>query len=93
MEGVVTCALGLVGYMLLVDFPELAHKSWKFLSQREVNFIVARIQLDRHDVNVEPFNIRKYLAAALDLKVLGYAWLFGMTTTNAYAISYFLPIM
>jgi len=33
------------------------------------------------------------LANALDLKVWGFAWLFGLTTTNTYAIAYFLPII
>lgn len=30
---------------------------------------------------------------ALDLKVWGFAALFGLTTTNTYAIAYFLPII
>jgi hypothetical protein len=34
-----------------------------------------------------------YLKGALDLKVWGFAALFGLTTTNTYAIAYFLPII
>jgi len=95
LQGVLTCILALGSYMLIVDFPELSVNTFglKFLNQKEADFIVARIEKDRHDVAVESFNIKKYLANALDLKVWGFAALFGLTTTNTYAIAYFLPII
>jgi len=80
----------------IVDFPELAHKAGmgkKFLTQQESEFIVARIEEDRHDAIPEEFNTRKYLAGALDLKVWGFALIFMLTTTITYAIAYFLPII
>ena len=39
------------------------------------------------------FHWGKYLKNALDLKVWGFACLFGLTTTCTYAIAYFLPII
>lgn len=39
------------------------------------------------------FKVGKYLKNALDLKVWGFACLFGLTTTSTYAIAYFLPII
>ena len=36
-------------------------------------------------VNPEPFALGSYLKNALDLKVWGFAALFGLTTTNTYA--------
>jgi len=42
--------LGIAGYFLIVDFPELAANSWRFLNSREAAFVVARIEKDRHDV-------------------------------------------
>ncbi|EKD17677.1 uncharacterized protein L3040_003559 [Drepanopeziza brunnea f. sp. 'multigermtubi'] len=93
IEGLITCVLGIAGYFLIVDFPEHAAKSFKFLNQQEAEFIVARIELDRHDAIPEPFSIKSYLFNALDSKVWGFACLFGLTTTNTYAIAYFLPVI
>ncbi|KAF2027210.1 MFS general substrate transporter [Setomelanomma holmii] len=97
LQGVLTVAIGLIGWYYIVDFPELAAKpsktQRKFLTQPEADFIVARIEKDRHDVVAEEFNIRKYLKGALDLKVWGFAAIFMFTTTITYAIAYFLPII
>jgi MFS family permease len=50
LEGVITCVIAIIGYFLVVDFPEKAtHGIVKFLSQKESDFIVARIEKDRHD--------------------------------------------
>lgn len=97
MQGLITVVVGTIGVFTIVDFPELAAKrsktSMSFLSEREAAFVVARIEKDRHDVIAEPFQLGQYLKNALDLKVLGFACLFGLTTTVTYAIAYFLPII
>jgi len=97
MQGVITVLIGIVGWYFIVDFPELAAKpsatQKKFLEQDEVDFIVARIEEDRHDVIAEEFNLKSYLAGAMDLKVWGFALIFMFTTTITYAIAYFLPII
>ncbi|EXJ75775.1 uncharacterized protein A1O5_00282 [Cladophialophora psammophila CBS 110553] len=95
LQGVLTCILAIGSYFLIVDFPEKATDTFgfKFLNQKEVDFVVARIEKDRHDAIPEEFRLGKYLKNALDLKVWGFAWLFGLTTTNTYAIAYFLPII
>lgn len=85
MEGIITCLLGIMGYFLIVDFPELAAGSWHFLSERESQFMVARIELDRHDAIPTVFSLREYVINAMDLKVWAFAALFGLTTTNTYA--------
>jgi len=96
MQGLMTCALALGSYFLIVDFPEkAAHAGFqlKFLNEEESAFIVARIEKDRHDAIPEQFKVGAYLKNALDLKVWGFATLFMLTTTCTYAISYFLPII
>lgn len=93
IEGIITVLLGVMGYLLIVDFPELASKSWNFLSKKETDFICARIEKDRADVEAPKFNLATYLKTAADLKVWGFACLFGLTTTNSYAIAYFLPVI
>ena len=77
-----------MGYLLVVDFPEKAVHSGliHFLDEKEAAFVVARIEQDRHDAIPEKFSVKKYLAAALDLKVWGFAWLFGLTTTNTVMV-------
>lgn len=64
-----------------------------FLNKKEAEFIVARIEQDRHDAIAAPFSISTYLRCAADLKIWGFASLFGLTTTCTYAIAYFLPII
>jgi hypothetical protein len=71
----------------------MASSSWKFLNPRETAFVVARIQRDRNDALPTQFKVSDYLKNALDLKVWGFAALFGLTTTNSYAIAYFLPVI
>ncbi|TVY41700.1 putative transporter [Lachnellula subtilissima] len=93
VEGILTCILGIFSYVMIVDFPELSPKSWNFLNEKEAAFIVARIEHDRHDIRVEPFSLGSYLRNGLDSKVWGFSALYTLTTTNTYAIAYFLPII
>ncbi|EXJ92104.1 hypothetical protein A1O3_00654 [Capronia epimyces CBS 606.96] len=94
-QGLITSLMAIVSYVLIVDFPELSTNTFglKFLNEAEVDFVVARIEKDRHDAIPEKFRLGKYLKHAGDLKVWGFAALFGLTTTNTYAIAYFLPII
>ncbi|QDS72313.1 hypothetical protein FKW77_007521 [Venturia effusa] len=93
MQGIITCVAGFIGWFALVDFPEKAHKSFKFLTQREGELICARIEQDRRDVVVEPFTWAAYLKGAADIKIWGYAAVFCFNAANTYAIAYFLPII
>ncbi|KAE8363350.1 major facilitator superfamily domain-containing protein [Aspergillus caelatus] len=93
MEGVITGVIGLLTITFLVDFPDKAHKSWRFLSEKECAFIVRRINRDRSDGDQEPFSLKRFLSPALDLKIWGFAMVFFCTTTVTYAIAYFLPII
>ncbi|KAF2158243.1 retrograde regulation protein 2 [Myriangium duriaei CBS 260.36] len=95
LQGLLTCVVALISYVTIVDFPELAQSTtfMKFLTKEEVDFVVARIEKDRHDAIPEEFSVGRYLKNALDLKVWAFAALFGLTTTITYAIAYFLPII
>jgi hypothetical protein len=65
-----------------VDFPDRAAKSWKFLNQKECDFIVRRINNDRKDGNLEAFSLVKFLRPALDLKIWGFAMIFLYVPSN-----------
>jgi sugar phosphate permease len=96
MQGVLTCAIALIGFVTIIDFPEHAAKRWcglQFLSKEESDFVVARIEKDRKDAIAEPFHLGKYVRGAADLKVWAFAAIFGLTTTITYAIAFFLPII
>ena len=65
----------------------------RFLSDMEYDFILRRISRDRADAELEEFHWKKYLSAALDVKPWAFGLIFFSTTTVAYAISYFMPII
>ncbi|KAK5995996.1 putative transporter-like protein [Cladobotryum mycophilum] len=92
-EGALTCGVGLLGYVLLVDFPDSKRKTWSFLDQREKDWIIHRIQKDRGDSKVPPFNLRKFIGGGADWKIWVYAMIFFNTTTITYSLSYTLPIL
>jgi hypothetical protein len=93
----------------LVDFPDEAHKSYKFLNERETRFIMDRVNRDRGDAKIVPFSASSFFRAGLDLKIWAYAmvWhaigpsfrrtnvrqIFFNTTCVTYALAYFLPII
>lgn len=86
MQGLLTCVVAVVGALTIADFPERAAERQKsfaipFLNQKEADFIVARIEKDRHDAIATEFNLGQYLKHGLDLKVWAFAALFGLTTT------------
>ncbi|KAH7309515.1 major facilitator superfamily transporter [Stachybotrys elegans] len=93
MEGVLTCVIALLGYWLLVDFPDSKRKSWRWLSSRETAWIVSRIQRDRGDTVTPPFNLRKFIGGSRDWKVWSYALMFCFSTTQSYALAFTLPII
>jgi hypothetical protein len=79
--------LGIVAYWALVDFPDKAVNSWKFLNQREAMFIIDRVNRDRGDAKPEPFSARKFFGAATDIKIWGFSLVstvFSWCTTTAY---------
>ncbi|EME48560.1 hypothetical protein DOTSEDRAFT_19083 [Dothistroma septosporum NZE10] len=98
MQGLLTCVIAMIGAFTISDFPEKSAQKSKsfalsFLTQKEADFVVARIQKDRRDAIAEPFHLGTYLRCGLDSKIWGFASLFMLTTTSTYAIAYFLPII
>ncbi|KAF7563583.1 hypothetical protein G7046_g538 [Stylonectria norvegica] len=93
VEGVLTCALGIAGYWLLVDFPDSKRESYRFLGQRERLWVVSRINRDRGDSVTPPFQLGRFLSGGKDWKIWAYALIFFDTTTLSYALAYTLPIL
>ncbi|KAF7324885.1 High-affinity nicotinic acid transporter [Mycena kentingensis (nom. inval.)] len=87
IEGLITTSIAAIGYWLLVDFPDSSRQTWKFLSEDERQYIIAKVQADRGDVKVVPFNLRKYLSVGLDWKIWLYAMIYFNTSTLVYALA------
>ncbi|KAJ6126798.1 phthalate transporter [Penicillium sp. IBT 18751x] len=93
IEGLLTCVIAVTGYILLVDFPQEAHKARHFLSRQEIDFVIHKIDQDRQDAKEEPFTWSAFLTPALEWKVWGFAMIFLCSTVVAYSMAYFLPII
>ncbi|OAT12085.1 phthalate transporter [Blastomyces gilchristii SLH14081] len=95
MEGVITVAIALVGYLFIVRFPDAEQKkpSFRFLKPEECQFIVERLDRERGDVEPEKFNLVKFLKPAGDIEIWGFAFMFFCITTVTYSFSFFLPII
>ena len=65
----ITCVASFFAYFFLVDFPEKADKSWKFLDKAERDFIIRRVNKDRGDALTEKFTITRFLKPGLDVKI------------------------
>ncbi|KAL3487987.1 major facilitator superfamily domain-containing protein [Aspergillus germanicus] len=93
IEGVITVAVGLVGFILIVDFPEDARRTKWFLTDREIDIMIDRVEKDRGDAHLTPFNLKEYFGYALEWQGWLLAANFLMTAIVIYAVSYFLPIV
>jgi MFS family permease len=68
MEGILTCVLAVIGFLLLVGFPQDVHKSRNFLSTREIECILWWIEKYRQDIG-EPFTLSTLMKPATEWKV------------------------
>lgn len=93
LEGIITIAFGLIAYFFIVDFPEDAQKSWKFLEEYEIKTVIDRLNRDRQDVTTSRFELGSYLRNALDWKIWLFAANFGLSSVVTYSTAYFLPIV
>ncbi|KAI1824947.1 major facilitator superfamily domain-containing protein [Xylaria intraflava] len=93
LEGIATVILGIVGYWLLVDFPDSERKTWKFLSAKERAWVIKRVDEDRGDVEAPKFELSKFFGAALDWRIWAYGLIAFGSTTQSYALAFFLPII
>ncbi|OJJ60229.1 hypothetical protein ASPSYDRAFT_78444 [Aspergillus sydowii CBS 593.65] len=93
IEGILTVAIGLLGLILIVDFPEDARRTRWFLTNTEIDIMIDRVDKDRGDAHVTPFALKEYLKYALEWQGWLLAVNFLMTAVVIYAVAYFLPIV
>ena len=93
MEGILTIALGAMGYVFIVDFPDQTKGTKKFLSTEEIEIMISRVEADRGDSQIIEFSIWPYLQNAMDWKAWVLATNFGLVSTVVFSVAYFLPIV
>ncbi|KAK4633242.1 hypothetical protein CLAFUW4_02744 [Fulvia fulva] len=98
MEGIITCVLGFLGYLFIVDFPDKSTRprlilKKPFLTQSEATIVLARINHDRGDAVVDSLTAKKVLHYLADWKLWEYAWLYLLNNTVTYSFGFFLPII
>ncbi|KAK3060502.1 hypothetical protein LTS18_008402, partial [Coniosporium uncinatum] len=97
MEGIITVLLGLIGYIIIVDFPDKSTKRGlflpPFLTLAEASVVLARIERDRGDAVVDKLTARTVLHHLKDWKIWEFAWLYFLNNVVAYSFAYFLPII
>jgi MFS family permease len=93
VQGLCTCVIGVVTYWWMVDFPEHAHKSFRFLSAEETSIVAKRIQTDRGDLVAQDFSLGKVLVHGKDPKVWAFAVLFFFQNIVSTTLAYFVPII
>ncbi|KAK3077051.1 hypothetical protein LTS18_011342, partial [Coniosporium uncinatum] len=89
--GLITILISGATYWWMIDFPEDAWRSFKFLSREESKFMSARIQRDRGDVIPDDFSWSKVLVHAKDPKVYGFCTMYFLLNLVSTSLSYFLP--
>lgn len=93
VQGLITCLLGILTYWWMVDFPESAHRSFRFLSEQESRIATSRIQRDRSDASITSFSLGKVLVHARDPKVYGFCTMYFLMNLVSTTLAYFLPII
>lgn len=90
IEGAITCVLGFVGYMFIVDFPDKATKPnivtrKSFLTEAEATIVINRIQRDRGDAVVDKLTVPLILRHLRDWKIWEFAWLYFLNNIVTYS--------
>lgn len=87
IEGAITILVGLLGYLLIHDFPDKA----SFLTEDEREMVQTRIQRDRGDAVPDGMTWQKLGTYLVDVKIWVWGFMFGATTLGSYSLAYFLP--
>ncbi|KAJ7621858.1 MFS general substrate transporter [Mycena polygramma] len=88
LEGIVTVAVGILAFFILVDFPVTA----KFLTLEERSFIVWRKKYDNSSVGEEEhFQLKHLIQALVDWQVWLHILIYMSIVGPLYGITLFLP--
>lgn len=86
-EGIITVALGFMGYIAIIDFPDKATNPGlilkkPFLTMEESAIVLARINRDRGDALVDKLTASKVFFHLRDWKIWEFAWLYFLNVSD-----------
>lgn len=94
INGAMTMFLGVLGRLLIVDFPDKVYKSrMPFLKPHEVKSIQDKLERDRHDAEYDELTMTKFWEACRRWELWAFAMKFFAVTTIVYALAFFIPII
>lgn len=91
IEGAVTCLLGIIAYVYLVDFPNSPKN--KFLNEEEKEMVIARLAADRGTNEEHKVTWKSTAESLSDWKVWACTYMYMSGTIGSYAFSFFLPLI
>ncbi|KAJ7497438.1 major facilitator superfamily domain-containing protein [Mycena latifolia] len=88
-EGILTVVLAILNYLFIADFPQKN----SFLTAKQTNLILIRVEEDRGDSLADEITLSKVLHHLSDWTMWACALMFMSSTMPAYAIAYFITII
>jgi len=88
-EGILTLLLAILNFLFIADFPQRN----TFLTAKQTNLVLARVQEDRGDALADEITLAKVLHHLSDWTIWACALMFMSSTMPAYAIAYFVTII
>lgn len=97
-EGVISTVVGLLAFVVIVDFPEKAAVKNSlglpgFLAPEEAALVLARVERDRGDAVEDKITFKIALKHMRDWKLWEFTLYLLLNNTGVYAFSYFLPVI
>ncbi|ODH45945.1 hypothetical protein GX48_07986 [Paracoccidioides brasiliensis] len=94
IEGLITCLLAILGYFLIIDFPDkIAGFKRPFLTAEDVEVIKAGLNQDRADAEHDPFTGVKVFQTLCRWQLWIYSLLFMCMAIGVYGYAYFSPVI
>ncbi|KAI2433615.1 hypothetical protein LOZ19_005422, partial [Ophidiomyces ophidiicola] len=93
MEGIITCVLAILGYILIIDFPDKVLQKKSFLTVEEVDLIKSQLEKDRGDAVHDEFTLKKVFKTLGRWQLWIYSLLFMCLAVGIYGYAYFMIII
>lgn len=90
IEGCISCGICIIGYFLIIDFPDRADE---FLKPNEKAFVIDRINIDRGDAETDEITGRKILSHLKDWKLYCWGFLFFSAVVPGFSYNFYTPLI
>ena len=90
IEGAISCAICLTGYLILINFPD---KADGFLKPEEKAFVLERINADRGDAETDEITGKKLLVHLKDWKLYCWSFLILSAVVPGFSYNFYTPLI